>query len=358
MSQRKGAAAVADPVTEYAHDVLEGRIVAGRLVRLACERHLRDLRVGAARGLHFDPERAQMAIDIAGLMPQRKGEWQGLPLALEAWQKFRVGSVFGWLRRDGTRRFRKAWNEVARKNGKTTEAAGITNILAWFDDEPGSEVYVAATKRDQARICWSEAKWQMTYSEPGAGRSSLAAEMGVTALTANMHSVATASKMEPLGADENSGDGINPHRENRVRPTENFTPPLTPGQRLAVFQPRFARNGRGAPEEGIAGPITAEAGRTGKGDSAQVVFGYVPERCGTLSADMSTGQGAMFSDHVIAPLLRPRRLTPTECERLQGFPDGWTAEQADSHRYRQLGNAVAVPVAEWIARRMAAVATC
>lgn len=54
---------------------------------------------------------------------------------------------------------------------------------------------------------------------------------------------------------------------------------------------------------------------------------------------------------------RVRRLTPTECERLQGFPDGWTAGQADSHRYRQLGNAVAVPVAEWIARRIVAVSS-
>lgn len=47
-----------------------------------------------------------------------------------------------------------------------------------------------------------------------------------------------------------------------------------------------------------------------------------------------------------------RRLTPTEAERLQGFPDNWTAGQPDSTRYRQLGNAVSVPVAEWIAKRI------
>ena len=47
-----------------------------------------------------------------------------------------------------------------------------------------------------------------------------------------------------------------------------------------------------------------------------------------------------------------RRLTPLECERLQGFPDGWTDAQADSHRYKQMGNAVAVPVVEWIMRRL------
>lgn len=47
-----------------------------------------------------------------------------------------------------------------------------------------------------------------------------------------------------------------------------------------------------------------------------------------------------------------RRLTPRECERLQGFPDDWTADQADSNRYKQCGNAVAVPVVEWIIKRM------
>jgi len=50
-----------------------------------------------------------------------------------------------------------------------------------------------------------------------------------------------------------------------------------------------------------------------------------------------------------------RRLTPTECERLQGFPDGWTDGQADSHRYKQMGNAVTVNVAEWIGKRIVGV---
>ena len=52
--------------------------------------------------------------------------------------------------------------------------------------------------------------------------------------------------------------------------------------------------------------------------------------------------------------LTVRRLTPVECERLQGFPDNWTDNQADSNRYKQMGNAVAVPVVEWIVSRMVA----
>jgi DNA (cytosine-5)-methyltransferase 1 len=64
-----------------------------------------------------------------------------------------------------------------------------------------------------------------------------------------------------------------------------------------------------------------------------------------------------YSKLSVAGALGVRRLTPTECERLQGFPDGWTAGQSDSARYRQLGNAVAVPVVEWIGKRIMA-ATC
>lgn len=67
------------------------------------------------------------------------------------------------------------------------------------------------------------------------------------------------------------------------------------------------------------------------------------------------GQGTAAATAVVNKELAVRRLTPTECERLQGFPDGHTAGQVDSQRYRQLGNAVAVPVAEWIARRLIAV---
>jgi site-specific DNA-cytosine methylase len=57
-----------------------------------------------------------------------------------------------------------------------------------------------------------------------------------------------------------------------------------------------------------------------------------------------------FTDLVIEPIVR--RLTPRECERLQGFPDDWTAGQADSTRYKMMGNAVTVPVVEWIVDRM------
>lgn len=92
--------------------------------------------------------------------------------------------------------------------------------------------------------------------------------------------------------------------------------------------------------------------RHGVGVLWEASHGYDPARVSgnqdvvpTLSAKMGTGDNNV-------PLIGVRRLTPTECERLQGFPDGWTDGQADTQRYKQLGNAVAVPVAEWIGRRI------
>jgi site-specific DNA-cytosine methylase len=62
--------------------------------------------------------------------------------------------------------------------------------------------------------------------------------------------------------------------------------------------------------------------------------------------------GDIRATTLITEPMRVRRLTPTECERLQGFPDGWTDEQSDTQRYKQMGNAVTVNVIEWIGSRL------
>src|SRR3990172_6879308 len=152
------------------------------------------------------------------------------------------------------------------------------------------------------------------------------------------------------------------------------------------FQSRIARNGRGQPSDLVPALRGAEEGDTA--DSKPLIYDlrnvssrgnrsnpqpgdpsptlhegagdmiYVPDVVpNAMSSKWAKGAGGPAGDEIlnlIAPQSMVRRLTPTECERLMGFEDGWTAGQADSHRYRQLGNAVAVPVAEWIARRIAA----
>lgn len=194
-----------DGVTRYAQSVVDEKIVAGKWVRLACERHLRDLQTASLRGLRWEPETAERAINFFRFLRHSKGEWAGARFELEHWQQFIVGSIFGWKRADGTRRFRTAYNEIARKNGKSTLAAGVGLYLLMADKEPGAEVYAAATKRDQARIVWGEAA-RMVKASPV-----LKKRIQIFQSRSNMHIEETGSKFEALGADSDSLDGLNIH---------------------------------------------------------------------------------------------------------------------------------------------------
>ena len=153
---RHSRKAPACPVTAYARAVTGGRVVAGRLVKLACARHLEDLKTGKSRGLSWDRTAALHAIEFFTHLRHSTGEWAGQPFVLQPWQAFVVGAVFGWKRADGLRRFRTAYVEVARKNGKSALLAGIALYALIADGEPGAHVYAAATTRDQARIVFGE----------------------------------------------------------------------------------------------------------------------------------------------------------------------------------------------------------
>lgn len=194
-----------DPVSSYAWDVLHGRIIACRYVRLACERHFLDLEHAAARKLIWSPVAANYVCSFFGLLRHSKGEWgkgQGEQVRLEPWQKFVVGSVFGWFNFDGTRRFRQAWIEVPRKNGKTFLMSGVGIYCLIGDDEPGAEIYAAATKLDQARLIFDEAR-RMVRKAP-----TLRSQIGI--FKDNLSVDATASKFEPLSSDDGTLDGLNP----------------------------------------------------------------------------------------------------------------------------------------------------
>ena len=192
-----------DLVTAYAKLVAEGSVTANRLVRRACERHLDDLASGAGRGLRFDLAAARHAIDFFGFLRHSKGEWAGETFTLAAWQAFVVGSLFGWQRDDGLRRFRTAYCAVPRKNGKSTTSAGIGLYLLVADGEQGAEVYSAATTRDQARIVFDEAK-RMVATSPALRRR-------VEPLINNLHVAASASRFMPLSSDSSTMDGLNVH---------------------------------------------------------------------------------------------------------------------------------------------------
>mgnify|MGYP003579963674 CR=1 FL=1 len=116
-------------------------------------------------GFWFDKKAAAHAVTFFSKLKHSKGEWAGQDFTLEPWQKAIVQDVFGWKRADGSRRYRRVYIEVPRKNGKSTLAAGLALFLLYADSEPGAEVYSAAADRDQAAIVFEQAK-AMVVAQP------------------------------------------------------------------------------------------------------------------------------------------------------------------------------------------------
>lgn len=205
-SRRRKAPAlspIAKTVEGYIEGVLSGTIIAGELTRLAVQRHLRDLRQGKKRGLYFDQAKAERVIEFFSYLKHSKGEWAGQPFVLAPWQQFQIWCLFGWMRADGTRRFRTAYDEEGRKNGKSTKAAGIGLYMAFADGEAGAECYSAATKKEQALIVHGEAT-RMVRATPALSEK-------IQVFKHNLCRVETNQKYEPLGADEDTLDGLNVH---------------------------------------------------------------------------------------------------------------------------------------------------
>lgn len=142
------------PVEAYAVAVVRGNEVAGRLVRLACERHLRDLKDGKKRGLKFDHGAAEHVFNFFGFLRLPEGD---KPFELRPWQKFIVGSLFGWKGPDGFRRFRTSYTEAGKGSGKSPLAAGIGLYGLQADGERSAEIYSAAVTREQAGIMFRDA---------------------------------------------------------------------------------------------------------------------------------------------------------------------------------------------------------
>ncbi|WP_270920139.1 terminase large subunit, partial [Parasedimentitalea psychrophila] len=191
------------PVSRYATGVIEGDIVAGDLVRMACERHLMDLETGADRGLYFDCAAASRIIRWGGMLQHTTGPMAGMPLKLEPWQEFRHGSVFGWKRSEtGLRRFQSTYHQVGKKNGKTTDTAVPMLFTQLFDGEAAPQGYCAATTKNQAGLLFKEMKRMIK-------RSAFLKQFMDVSRTA-IETSRTDGLIACLSRDGDSSDGINP----------------------------------------------------------------------------------------------------------------------------------------------------
>lgn len=192
-----------DLAYQYADDVRAGVIPVCRLTRLAVDRWFRDLETGGERGLYFDENAAARVFRFSGYCRQYEGEFAGLPLELQPWQCFEIANIFGWLRADGTRRFRIAYIRVPRKNGKTTKIAYVACYGLLADGEGGPRIYSAATKRDQAKELYDAA---LAMIEQSPKLSSL-----VKSYADRVVCPRNRGRLQALSKDSKSMDGLNVH---------------------------------------------------------------------------------------------------------------------------------------------------
>lgn len=190
--------------TAYADAVVTGQVVAGRLVRLACERHLRDLDLGGLRGLTFDEDAAQRVVDFfERFLTLTEGEHDGRPFVLAPFQKFILGCLFGWKGDDGFRRFRTGYVEIGKGNGKSPLAAGIGLYGLVGDREAAAEIYSAAVTREQAKILFRDAENMVKASHYLSQR--------VDQRVNNLAVLSTSSFFRPVSSEKRGLDGKRVH---------------------------------------------------------------------------------------------------------------------------------------------------
>ncbi|CAI2407634.1 Phage terminase-like protein, large subunit [Serratia liquefaciens] len=212
-----------DPATQYAMDVTSGKELAGPDIRNACARHLRDLEHGPARGLAWDADSAQRAIDFfSKVLKLNGGEHEGQPFIPLAWQCFVIGSIFGWKNSDGYRRFRMVYVESGKGSGKSPLAGGVGLYCLVADKEPRAEVYAAATKKDQAMILFRDAVAMVDQSPALSQRID---KSGGTGKEWNLAFVQTGSFFRPISSDDGQSgprphcaliDEVHEHKSNQV----------------------------------------------------------------------------------------------------------------------------------------------
>lgn len=197
----------ADRATVYAKAVAAGKIVAGPHVRNACRRHIEDLR---RKDIHFDRESAAKALRFfEEKLRLSEGQFDDKQFQSAPAQDFIIGSIFGWKKLDGTRRFRRAYVEEGKGNGKSPLAGGIGLIGLTSDGEAGAQVYSAGATKDQAGILFADAV-KMVKKSPA-----LASRLRMSGGEGREHNIAylkTSSFFRPVSREtKKTGSGPRPH---------------------------------------------------------------------------------------------------------------------------------------------------
>jgi phage terminase large subunit-like protein len=200
-----------DPTTAYAQAVVAGEVIAGPHVRAACARHLRDLDDGPSRGLIWDADAAaRFARFCRSILRLSEGQFDGIPFELHPSQHFICGSLFGWKRENGKRRFRRAYIEQGKGNGKSpmVGAIGLYGLVA--DGEAGAQIYAAGATKDQAGILFRDAV-KMCDQAPSLGPAVIR-RSGGPGNEYNLAHLRSGSFFRPVSREtKKTGSGPRPH---------------------------------------------------------------------------------------------------------------------------------------------------
>ena len=217
-----GYAPIYDRVTEYAHRVVSGKVVAGELHILACKRHLNDLRRQKSEDFpyYYDPNKALEIIEYAETLTIAEGD-APKPVKLLDSQAFDLGCTFGWFKTSNNkRRFRRRYKSVARQNGKTFENGIMGTYIAGFGGYNYGKLFTVATKKRQARLAWEEMSKFITI-DPDLGEY-----FDIKDYKSTIEALNTFCTIEALSREAGLEDGfrsiyasideIHQHRDNKI----------------------------------------------------------------------------------------------------------------------------------------------
>lgn len=192
-----------NPIIEYWEQIESGKEVVCDKIRRTYKKIVYDL-TDKDSEFFYSPARANHVIEfIENFCRHSKGKLGGKPVTLELWEKAMLATIFGFIDIDGNRKYREAILIVGKKNGKSLIASCVGLYLQIADNEPGAEIYAVASKRDQAKIIWSEAKRMI--------RKSPVLKKRIKTLVAELVSDFNDGVFKPLSSDSDTLDGLNIH---------------------------------------------------------------------------------------------------------------------------------------------------
>ena len=193
-----------NPIREYWNAIESGQEVVSEKVYKTYKKLVYDLDHEDESEFFYSPKRANHIIEfIENFCRHSKGKMGGKPVILELWEKAMLAAIFGFVDIEGNRKYREALLIVGRKNGKSLIASGVGLYMLMADGEAGPEVISAATKREQAKIIWLEAK-RMVAKSPSLSKRT-------RSLVGEIDADFCDGVFKPLASDSNTLDGLNLH---------------------------------------------------------------------------------------------------------------------------------------------------